>query len=901
MHYSLLYISRVVNADNTDELNAIREQAIELNQANGLTGLLLYSHEYFCQILQGQKAAVEETMQRIAQDTRHVEPIVLLRTDLAEALFPNWSMATSHVEGTAMASQIARAYHDRLADLSVVDGIIALMQQFQQSNQYKTPIVYSRTGLDQQLATLATSNFSDKPIEQVLQMGCSIFNGCALVLLLQESSGREHCLKSSAGIGPVEAIALIEYLTLDQSVDRSDRAEYEDEGTKRNFCNVELPGSSVYRLAAGCEICTTIAPIPALAGSVQSDSAGRSTVIGSLWVLSDSVITKALVPDINTELFRLAVCLENLLETKLQSHANELLRQMSRRQQLSLAAGNRRQEMVMNVASSAIVALDRDCRVLMINDAARDLFGFARTARALPFHWPDSIVFLDPWSLEPLPAADCPMHLAASNEQMSADHISEAQDNETFSSQAPGTGTHDADALRSDANVNIVALQINQTEPPRYLRVASSTINESESAISSVVVFDDVTELQLNRERIRRSDRLEALGHLTGGIAHDFNNLLSTIQNSVELATLEPDDVVRQSFLDVALDSVQRGANLTDKLVAFAVARPSSERAHQLKEILQSVAELVTASIEQDINFVIEDVAESLAVHCDGGQLENALLNVIINSRDAIIESGIGDTVSVVVRSTESDRDTRVRFLTTSPAVQSEAGQKILITVTDNGPGMSSEVIRRATDPFFTTRSSGTGSGLGLSMVYRFVEQSDGELLIENLSDNEPGSTGVRVSLLLTQTNITSVVPEIIPAIETQPHPPRSQATVLLVEDEPSLAAMLRQSLSRFGMDTLVAHSADTALQELRSNNKIDLLLTDIVMPGSELDGYSLAEEAIRLKPELKVVYISGYPQRSGENPAVTHGPLIKKPVAMKQLISVIQTELNRQPSTELV
>ena len=424
MHYSLLYISRVVNADNTDELNAIREQAIELNQANGLTGLLLYSHEYFCQILQGQKAAVEETMQRIAQDTRHVEPIVLLRTDLAEALFPNWSMATSHVEGTAMASQIARAYHDRLADLSVVDGIIALMQQFQQSNQYKTPIVYSRTGIDQQLATLATSNFSDKPIEQVLQMGCSIFNGCALVLLLQESSGREHCLKSSAGIGPVEAIALIEYLTLDQSVDRSDRAEYEDEGTKRNFCNVELPGSSVYRLAAGCEICTTIAPIPALAGSVQSDSAGRSTVIGSLWVLSDSVITKALVPDINTELFRLAVCLENLLETKLQSHANELLRQMSRRQQLSLAAGNRRQEMVMNVASSAIVALDRDCRVLMINDAARDLFGFARTARALPFHWPDSIVFLDPWSLEPLPAADCPMHLAASNEQMSADHIS---------------------------------------------------------------------------------------------------------------------------------------------------------------------------------------------------------------------------------------------------------------------------------------------------------------------------------------------------------------------------------------------------------------------------------------------------------------------------------------------
>ena len=901
MHYSLLYISRVVSPNNADELDAIREQSIELNQASGLTGLLLWSHEYFCQILQGQKAAVERTMSRIARDTRHLDPIVLLRTDLAEALFPNWSMATSHIEDTAMASQIARAYHDRLADLSVVDGIIGLMQQFQQSNRYKTPIVYSRTGLDQQLATLAASNFSDKSIEQVLQLGCSIFSGCALVLLLQKSGGREHYLKSSAGIETSEASSLVPLLSREQSTGDNEQAQASDEN--RKSFNLKIAGATDHHSAAGCEIITTVVPIPSLAGDMPGNSVRRSTVIGSLWVLSDSAVAKAIEHTKHIELFRLAVCMESLLEQKLQSHANELLRQMSRRQQLSLAASNRRQEMVMNVASSAIVALDRDCRVLIINAAARKLFGL--NTEPVPFRWPGSITFLAPWSLEPLPGSSCPIHLAATNAETSrgesvgtsrvtgvsaANAIDNAAVvNDTLAVHQPVIEPVTAGSSASETNVNIVALQINESEPLRYLRVASSVINESESAISGVVVFDDITELQLNRERIRRSDRLEALGHLTGGIAHDFNNLLSTIQSSVELATVEPDDKARQSFLDVTLDSVQRGADLTDKLVAFAVARPVSARSHQLKNIFQSVAELVTASIEQDINFVVEEVPDALAVHCDGGQLENALLNVLINSRDAIIESGVGDTVSLAVGSAEH---TSTKY-SVSSLKQADTGQKILITVTDNGPGMSAEVIRRATDPFFTTRGGGTGSGLGLSMVYRFVEQSGGDLIIENLSDVDPGSTGVRVTLLLDK---SLAQPEVKLAAATKVQPPQSRATVLLVEDETSLAEMLQQSLCRFGLDTRVVHSADKALQVLNRDNAIDLLLTDIVMTGSELDGYSLAAEAMRLKPQLKVVYLSGYPQQSGKHPAVTYGPLVKKPVSVKSLVTVIRTELG-QPS----
>ena len=916
MHYSLLYISRVVNPDNEDELDAIREQSIELNQANGLTGLLLWSREYFCQILQGRKATVEKTMQRIARDKRHLDPIVLLRTDLAEALFPNWSMATSHVEDAAMANQIASAYNDRLADLSVVDGIIALMQQFQQNNLHRTPKVYSRTGFDQQLATLATRNISDKAIDQVLQLGSAVLDGCALVLLLQTAGGKGHYVKSSAGIEPVAAESVLSHLAVDTSLNGINH--HKVDSVTHQVVNIVLPKSTPYGSATGCVIRTTVAPLSSETSSHADESVSLPAVIGSLWVLFDDTVIDMPGGTGNIEFFRIVDCLESLLEQKLQSHANELLRQMSRRQQLSLAAGNRRQEMVMNVASSAIIALDRDCRVLIINDTARRLFG--QITETVPFHWPASITFLSPWSLEPLPGPVCPIFLAATNNGRSASATLDTEVSEPDAVPADADSeSATAGSAATESNVTIVALQSNDSEPLKYLRVASSITNEPESAISGVVVFDDITELQHNRERIRRSDRLEALGHLTGGIAHDFNNLLSTIQSSVELATIEPVDDTRQAFLDVALDSVQRGADLTDKLVAFAVARPVSARAHQLADILQSVAELATASIEQDINFVVADIPETLAVHCDGGQLENALLNVLINSRDAIIESGKGDTVSIAVRSAESGKygqgdyrqgnfsqsdcrqgiysqgnQTQANLSSAASAAQAQAGQKILISVTDNGPGMSAEVIRRATDPFFTTRGGGNGSGLGLSMVYRFVEQSDGELLIENLRDSDPGKSGVRVTLILDQAVMHTAEDKVVSTGEPQP-PPQSRATVLLVEDETSLAEMLQQSLSRFGLDTRVAHSADTALRELNRDTTIDLLLTDIVMPGSTLDGYSLAAKALQLKPGLKVVYLSGYPQQSGKSPAITYGPLIKKPVSMKKLVTVIRTELGQQ------
>ena len=250
-----------------------------------------------------------------------------------------------------------------------------------------------------------------------------------------------------------------------------------------------------------------------------------------------------------------------------------------------------------------------------------------------------------------------------------------------------------------------------------YLKCSAVAVRESDSAIAVVIVFDDITELERNRDRIRRSDRLEALGHLTGGIAHDFNNLLATVLNAVELANIEPRSSDRKNLLKVAVDTVNRGAELTSRLVAFASAQPIKPEVHALPDILRAVEELAAASVSSDVNLVIHSVPESLAVLCDSGQLENALLNLLINSRDAIVSSGIGSEVQVFVRQKAG-------------ADHTDLTDKIEICVTDDGPGMSSSDIQRATDPFFTTKEGSAGSGLGLSMVYRFIQQTGGDLVI---------------------------------------------------------------------------------------------------------------------------------------------------------------------------
>jgi len=415
----------------------------------------------------------------------------------------------------------------------------------------------------------------------------------------------------------------------------------------------------------------------------------------------------------------------------------------------------------------------------MINDAARKTFSFH--TEKVPFTWPSPTGFLDPVTLIPIRESDSPLQYAV------ATAAPELRDNKKY-----------------QINNKLLAIRCGESGQLCFLRVTASEVDEADSAIWSVLVFDDVTDLESSRERIRRSDRLEALGQLTGGIAHDFNNLLATIQSSVELAKTERDREQQNQLHDIAVASVQRGAALTDRLITFALAHPAATETHAMTDVMKSLLELAQSSISKDVNLTVEPFDPSIAVRCDGGQLENALLNILINSRDAIRDSGTGSQVLIEVNVVKPDNSSFNSNKTADTVVE--------IKLSDDGPGMSDEVIRRATDPFFSTKQDNAGSGLGLSMVYGFIQQSSGELLIKNLRNTENRLTGTQITLLLEHVSVEPVHPKeaVIDAVANV-----HSAKILLVEDEPELAQVLELTLRQHGHQLQVAHTGHEAMQIL--------------------------------------------------------------------------------------
>ena len=219
--------------------------------------------------------------------------------------------------------------------------------------------------------------------------------------------------------------------------------------------------------------------------------------------------------------------------------------------------------------------------------------------------------------------------------------------------------------------------------------------------------------------------------------------------------------------------------------------------------------------------------------------------------------------------------------------LSTDEDSQVEIVLSDDGPGMSEEVLRRAADPFFSTKHDKAGSGLGLSMVYGFVQQSGGELLIKNLGTKESRTTGTEITLILEHAKKepdTQREPTKASVAEIQP------ARILLVEDEPELAQVLALTLQRMGHDVRTVHNSNDAMNIVQNDANLDLLLTDIVLPGP-MDGYSLAREAVNTRPALKVVYLSGYARRrTGSSPL---GPVLQKPVSARQLVAVVKRELD--------
>ena len=376
--------------------------------------------------------------------------------------------------------------------------------------------------------------------------------------------------------------------------------------------------------------------------------------------------------------------------------------------------------------------------------------------------------------------------------------------------------------------------------------------------------------LRQAEEQLRQAQKMEAVGQLTGGIAHDFNNLLGGIIGSLELlkkhvACGRTDKLER--YADIALDSSQRAAALTHRLLAFSRRQPLTPKPVDIINLINNIEMLLKRSMGPSHLLEIRAQHDLWLTVCDPHQLENAILNLTINARDALGEEG-----KLLIE------------LENCPGLSDgPQGDYVRIGLTDNGTGMSAEVMERAIEPFFTTKPMGEGTGLGLSMVYGFARQSEGRLNI--LSVEGKGTT---INLYLPR--YQGQVQEDTSGPIADPQQSMTRETVLLVEDDPAIRELVPDVLEELGYLTLVASDGYEGLEILQNQTGIDLLITDIGLPG--LNGRDLAAKALRINPTLKVLFITGYDQsvtlqKSLHQPGVE---LITKPFTISGLAAKISS-----------
>ena len=406
-------------------------------------------------------------------------------------------------------------------------------------------------------------------------------------------------------------------------------------------------------------------------------------------------------------------------------------------------------------------------------------------------------------------------------------------------------------------------------ERTRELRAAESELRELNEGLESEVQ-ERTQALFAAEEALRQSQKMEAVGQLTGGVAHDFNNMLTGIIGNLELlqARVAQGRIGEiERHITAAQDAAQRAAALTHRLLAFARRQPLDTKPNDINRIVLGMEDMLHRTLGERVELQTTLTDDLWPALTDVNQFENAILNLAINARDAMPEGG---RLTIETKNTQLDAGYARRH------DDVEAGEYVMISVSDTGIGMSPDVVDRAFDPFFTTKPIGLGTGLGLSMIYGFAKQSRGHLRIYS---EEGRGTTIRLYLARAYTDLG--LPSIIEAVE----PPRGEGeTILVVEDDAAVRLLITAVLEELGYRYLEASGAPEAMTILRSSARIDLLLTDVGLPI--MNGRQLAEFARELRPEIKVVFVTGY----AENAAVRGGfldrgmDMLTKPFALNVL-----------------
>jgi PAS domain S-box-containing protein len=514
---------------------------------------------------------------------------------------------------------------------------------------------------------------------------------------------------------------------------------------------------------------------------------------------------------------------------------------------------------VLAASGDCIKVLDLEGRLIFINQSGMRLLDIDDFAQVHHRHWPES------WTGEAKQLAEAALETA----------------------RAGGLGEFQGEAttLKGVAkywDVQATAMLGPDGKPARLLVVSRdiTRLRKAELALQELAasleakVEARTQALAKTEEALRQSQKMEALGQLTGGIAHDFNNLLTGIIGSLDIlsrrmAAHRLEDLDR--FMDAATMSAHRAASLVHRLLAFARRQSLDTKPSDVNALVAGMEEMLHRTLGETVALKTHLRPEVWQAMADGHQLENAILNLAINARDAM-EGGGQLTIETANNSFDEDYAARHEDV--------DAGDYVVICVSDTGSGMSPEVMEKAFDPFFTTKPIGEGTGLGLSMIYGFAKQSGGHVRIHSA----PGA-GTTVKLMLRRAE-----PAAPCEVEVAPELAMGRGeTVLVVEDDPTVRLLMVDVLDELGYKHIEVPDGQAAVPVLQSRQRIDLLLTDVGLPN--LNGRQVAEIARQTRPDLKVLFVTGYAEKA----AVRQGflepgmEMLMKPFALEALAAKIR------------
>lgn len=408
----------------------------------------------------------------------------------------------------------------------------------------------------------------------------------------------------------------------------------------------------------------------------------------------------------------------------------------------------------------------------------------------------------------------------------------------------------------------------------RWSRRQAAELDANNRSLRLAMAERDVSE-----DKLRQMHKMEAIGQLTGGIAHDFNNMLAVVIGAVGLAQrrLSKGDTDVAPLLAGAMDGANRAATLTKRLLAFSRQQALSPQSISANKIVAGLSELISRTIGQQVHAETVLSAGLWSIHADPVMLENAIINLCVNARDAMPDGG---------RLTIETSNAYLDEAYLADQQDLKAGQYVMIAVTDTGCGMRPDVLKKAFDPFFTTKAQGKGTGLGLSQVHGFVKQSGGHIK----AYSEPGA-GTSVKMYFPRFMDANAETRIITeggSVVTVGRSAAPHSLVLVVEDDPSVRETSVAMLRDLGYATLEADAAASALRVLDANKDVTLLFTDIVMP--EINGRKLADEALKRSPGLKVLFTTGFTRNAVVHNGVLDSGvhLLQKPFTIDELAAKV-------------